>query len=69
MKQHDLCCDNISAAVRQGIDAYAIKQAALVIRMGKLFAEQWYPVLVKNGKLIDWPAEFMPTFSDTIMDS
>jgi hypothetical protein len=35
--------------------------------MAKLFAKQWYPMLMKHNMPIDWPVEFLPTLSDTTM--
>ena len=66
MMQRNLWHD-ATPATRRGINAYAAKQAALVVGMAKSFAKQWYPMLMKHNMPIDWPVEFLPTLSDTTM--
>jgi hypothetical protein len=44
-----------SPDIRNGIDAYAAKQADLVLRLARSFAAEWYPMLVKHDMPIVWP--------------
>ena len=45
--------------VEAGLSAYANKQAAILLEMGKRFAFTWYPMLVRNGLPTEWPEEFV----------
>ena len=45
--------------VQMGLAGYAEKQAALLFRMGKRFADEWYPILIGKGFLTEWPEEFL----------
>lgn len=48
-----------STAIRDGLAAYAEKQAVTVHKLAKSFAAQWYPTLVANSLPTDWPSRFL----------
>lgn len=46
--------------VREGAAAYAEKQAAIINKLAKSFASQWYPLLASNGLPTNWPSDMLP---------
>ena len=44
--------------IKEGLEAYATKQGAILQQMAYHFAEEWYPLLVKYGIAVDWPEEY-----------
>jgi len=43
--------------IREGLVAYAEKQAAILDRMRIKFSDEWYGVLATNGLSTEWPEE------------
>jgi hypothetical protein len=56
--QKSLCSD-AQSDIQEGLAAYSEKQSAMLWKMGRQFADQWYSLLVGNGLLVDWPEEFL----------
>lgn len=55
------CRPNEPEAVQRGIAAYASKQAAMYVALGKSFGEKWYPFLVYKGLGdVEWPSDYIP---------
>jgi hypothetical protein len=57
---------DVQPDIHEGLAAYSEKQAATLLKMGMLFANQWYLTLVGNGLPVEWPEEFLihrPTVS------
>ncbi|KAH7917878.1 hypothetical protein BV22DRAFT_1025551, partial [Leucogyrophana mollusca] len=48
------------ADIHDGIAAYGAKQAHLFTHLAQVFAEKWYPLLMKNRITAEWPAEYIP---------
>lgn len=45
--------------VKEGLLAYASKQAAILTQMGRRFADEWYPILLRGGLSAEWPEEYL----------
>jgi hypothetical protein len=45
--------------IKEGLEAYSAKQASILSRMGKAFADEWYPILTANQITADWPEEYL----------
>jgi len=50
--------ENARSDIKQGLEAYAAKQVAILQQMAHQFAEEWYPLLVGYGINIEWPEEY-----------
>ena len=50
--------EGIRLDIQEGLMAYASKQAVIWTQMGRRFADEWYPILVKSGLSAEWPQEF-----------
>jgi hypothetical protein len=44
--------------IKEGLMAYAAKQAAILQQMAYQFAEEWYPLVVEYGLDVEWPEEY-----------
>ena len=45
--------------MKEGLLAYASKQAAILTQMGRRFADEWYPILLRGGLSAEWPEEYL----------
>jgi hypothetical protein len=45
--------------IKEGLVAYAAKQAAVWEKLATNFAEEWYPLLVAHSLPTDWPEEYL----------
>jgi hypothetical protein len=55
--------------LNEGLSAYATKQHALLQRMARRFAAQWWPVVSANHLDMKWPEHFMPQASERNLQS
>jgi hypothetical protein len=53
------CNTNIRNNIKDGLIAYANRQADLMQNLAKSFAAVWYPILVKAGLAIEWPEPYI----------
>ena len=49
--------EDATSDIREGLAAYAKKQADILQRLARRFAEEWYPFLTEKGLKTDWPEE------------
>src|ERR1700685_1714007 len=59
---------NATIEVCGGIAAYSAKQAALCRRFAKSFAGQWYTTLATNDLPTDWPIDYIPIRTESLMN-
>jgi hypothetical protein len=45
--------------VKEGLLAYASKQATILTQMGRQFADEWYPILARGGMSAEWPEGYL----------
>jgi hypothetical protein len=45
--------------LREGLAAYAEKQAHIQSEMASRFADQWYTELIRSGVTPDWPSHYL----------
>ena len=45
--------------VKEGLGAYAAKQAGTMDTLARRFASEWHPILTKENQQINWPEEYM----------
>jgi hypothetical protein len=50
---------DVGEHLREGLAAYASKQAHILSDMGSRFADLWYPELVRSGVDPDWPSHYL----------
>jgi hypothetical protein len=48
----------LDSTVREGIAAYASKQAYVALMMARRFSEQWLPLLDSHCIAPDWPVQY-----------
>ena len=51
---------DVDPALHNRLHAYAAKQADMQRGLTQSFAKRWYPSLVANHFLIEWPSEYIP---------
>ncbi|KIM81092.1 hypothetical protein PILCRDRAFT_9123 [Piloderma croceum F 1598] len=51
---------DVDPALRNGLRAYAAKQADMQQGLAQSFAKTWYPSLVANHFPIEWPSKYIP---------
>ena len=51
---------DVDPALRNGLCAYAAKQADLQQGLARSFAKMWYPSLVANHFTVEWPSKYIP---------
>jgi hypothetical protein len=51
---------DVDPALRNGLHAYAAKQADIQQGLARSFAKTWYPSLVANHFPIEWPSKYIP---------
>jgi hypothetical protein len=51
--------EDVQSDVKEGLGAYAGKQAAILDRMARRFAREWQPILTKEHQDVNWPAEYI----------
>jgi hypothetical protein len=49
------------ATLREGVAAYAEKQAYISQAMGRKFSQKWFPILGGNSITPDWPEHYIVT--------
>jgi hypothetical protein len=54
--------------LREGLTAYAAKQAHIQHEMAACFADQWYPELVRSGVTPDWPPHYLSNRDVCVVD-
>ena len=45
--------------IREGLAAYAAKQAAVADNLARRFADEWYSLLAVHGLKTEWPEEYL----------
>lgn len=59
---------DLGADLRDGVSAYAAKQAHIHSAMARSFATRWYPTLTTNDFPIEWPDVYNLTSSASIAE-
>jgi hypothetical protein len=59
---------NCEAHLREGLTAYAEKQAYNQREMAGRFADKWYPELVRSGVTPDWPLHYLSNRTVSAVD-
>jgi hypothetical protein len=59
---------NVSAELREGLLAYANKQANVQKRLANSFADKWYPELARNGVVPNWPSHYLQNRTAPVLD-
>jgi hypothetical protein len=49
----------VDEVLREGLQAYAAKQAAILKNMARRFSDLWYGRHVANGLVPEWPDEYV----------
>ena len=49
--------------IQEGMTAYSSKQSAILLHIGRRFAEMWYPLLTENQLGTEWPQDFLTGLS------
>jgi hypothetical protein len=60
---------NCEVHLREGLAAYAEKQAHIQREMAGRFADQWYPELVRSGVTPDWPLHYLSNRTACAVDT
>jgi hypothetical protein len=60
--------DYLGADLRDGVSAYAAKQAHIHSAMAQSFAARWYPALIANDFPIEWPDVYSATSSTSVSE-
>jgi hypothetical protein len=51
--------EDVEEEMQEALIAYSTEQSQMLLAMGEQFASQWYPLLVANGVVPEWPARFL----------
>jgi hypothetical protein len=62
------CRTEASLGLKQGLHAYAYKQAIMYRRMAVAYALRWHPIFIRKGIVVDWLPQYIPATTPMDLD-